>query len=307
MVAGRSGGWADLGESRGEIKSRGERKRLQIISHFPESLVGMKSQVEKVTSLLDMKSNDVRSIGIWGMGDIGKTEIARVLYQRYRHRFEAACFIGVGTLYQTNGLTWLVQVVICKLLGKNMTLNSDHEGVIILKNMLRRKKVLLILDDVNHREQLEFLVGGTEWFGRGSKIILTARDKQLLISHVGDNMYEVQLLSENEALELFSRHAFREKSPLKDFMELSKQVVEYAGGLPLALKILGSSVYKRDKMQWRDIINRLKRIPHNDILGKLRLNFDGLDKDGKEIFLDIAFLDITSMGKYNNKSFVEEY
>ncbi|KAM3337613.1 hypothetical protein P3S68_031938 [Capsicum galapagoense] len=266
-------------------------KSLQFISPFPESLVGMQSQVEKVTSLLDMESNDVRSIGIWGMGGIGKTEIASVLYQRYRHRFETDCFLGdVGTLYQRNGLTWLAQVVIRKLLGEKMTLTSEHEGMIILKNMLRWKKVLFILDDVNHREQLEYLVGGKEWFGKGSRIILTARDRHLLISHVGDNVYEVQLLSEDEALELFSRHAFREKTPKEDSMELSRQVVEYAGGLPLALKVLGSSVYGRNKGLWRDIIDRLKEIPNDDILGKLKIGLDGLKKDEMRIFLDIASL-----------------
>ncbi|KAH0708288.1 hypothetical protein KY284_009715 [Solanum tuberosum] len=242
-------------------------KSLQIISPFPESLVGMKSQVEKVTSLLDMESNDVRSIGIWGMGGIGKTEIANVLHQRYRHQFEAVCFLGdVGKLHQKNGLTWLQQVVICKLLGEKLTLTSEHEGMNILKKMLRWKKVLFIIDDINHQEQLEFLVGEPEWFGRGSRIILTARDKNLLISHVGDNVYEVQLLSEDEALELFSRHAFRERSPKEDFMELSREVVKHAGGLPLALKVLGSLFYRRDKKHWRHIIDRLKRIPHNDIV-----------------------------------------
>ncbi|PHT33032.1 hypothetical protein CQW23_29369, partial [Capsicum baccatum] len=270
-------------------------KSLQVISPFPESLVGVQSQVEKVTSLLDIESNDVRSIGIWGMGGIGKTEIASVLYQRYRHRFEADCFLGdVGTLYQRNGLTWLAQVVIRKLLGEKMTLTSEHEGMIILKNMLRWKKVLFILDDVNHREQLEYLVGGKEWFGKGSRIILTARDRHLLISHVGDNVYEVQLLSEDEALELFSRHAFKEKTPKEDFMELSRQVVEYAGRLPLAIKVLGSSVYGRNKGQWRDIIDRLKEIPNDDILGKLKIGLDGLEKDEMRIFLDIASL-------YNNR------
>ncbi|KAH0708284.1 hypothetical protein KY284_009711 [Solanum tuberosum] len=281
-------------------------KSLQIISPFPESLVGMKSQVEKATLILNMKSNDVRSIAICGMGGIGKTEIANVLHQRYRHLFEADCFLGdVGELHQKNGLTWLQQVVIFKLLGKEMPLTSKHEGMNILKKMLCQKKVLFILDDVNHREQLEFLVGGPEWFGMGSRIILTARDKHLLISHVGDNVYEVQLLSEDEALELFSRHAFREKSPKKDFMELSIQVVNHAGGLPLALKVLGSSFYGRDKKHWRHIIDRLKRIPHKDILGKLRLSFDGLDKDEKELFLDIAFLDIACLTRDNFNLCVE--
>ncbi|KAK4725930.1 hypothetical protein R3W88_030847 [Solanum pinnatisectum] len=275
-------------------------KSLQIISPFPESLVGIKSQVEKVTSLLDMESNDVRSIGIWGMGGISKTEIANILHQRYCHRFEADCFLGdVGKLHQKNGLTWLQQVVICKLLGEKLTLTSEHEGMNILNNTLRWKKVLFILDDVNHQEQWEFLVGGTEWFGKGSRIILTARDKHLLISHVGDNVYEVQLLSEDEALELFSRHAFREKSPKEDFLELSREVVEHAGGLPLALKVLGSSFYRRDKKHWRHIIDRLKRIPHKDILGKLRLSFDCLDKDEKALFLDIVFLDIACLTRYD--------
>ncbi|XP_049402801.1 disease resistance protein Roq1-like [Solanum stenotomum] len=271
-------------------------KSLQGILHFPENLVGMKSQIEEVISLLDLESNDVCFIGIWGMGGIGKTEIASFLHQRLRHQFEADCFLGdVGTLYQKNGLTWLEQVVISKLLREKMTLTSKHEGMDIIKSMLHRKKVLFILDNVNHQEQLECLVGRAEWFGRGSRVILTARDKHLLISHIGDNVYEVQLLPENEALELFSRHAFREKSPKKGFMELSRQVVEYAGGLPLALKVLGSSFYKRDREQWRDRIDRLKKIPHSDILGKLRISFDGLDKEEKRMFLDIACL-------YNHES-----
>ncbi|KAG5573860.1 hypothetical protein H5410_063626 [Solanum commersonii] len=270
-------------------------KSLQIISPFPESLVGMKYQVEKVSSLLDMESNDVRSI-----------EIANALHQRYRHQFEADCFLGdVGKLHQKNGLTWLQQVVIFKLLGEKLTLTSEHEGMNILKKMLCQKKVLFVLDDVNHREQLEFLFGGTKWFGMGSRIILTARDKHLLIRHVG-NVYEVQLLSEDEALELFSRHAFGERSPKEDFMELSRQVVKHAGGLPLALKVLGSSFYRRDKKHWRHIIDRLKRILPKDILGKLRLSFDSLDKDEKELFIDIAFLDIACVTRYNFHLCVEQ-
>ncbi|PHT32531.1 TMV resistance protein N [Capsicum baccatum] len=216
-------------------------------------------------------------------GGIGKTEIASVLYQRYRQRFQADCFLGdVGALHQKNGLTWLAQVVICMLFGEKITLTSEHEGVIILKNRLRWKKVLFILDDVNHREQLEYLVGGREWFGMGSRIILTARDKHLLISHVGDNVYEVQLLPEDEA--------FREKSPKKDFMVLSRQVVEYAGGLPLALKVLGSSLRGRNKEQWAAVFDRLKKIPHDDILGKLKIGLDGLKEDEMRMFLDIACL-----------------
>uniref|UniRef100_A0A3Q7IXF0 TIR domain-containing protein n=1 Tax=Solanum lycopersicum TaxID=4081 RepID=A0A3Q7IXF0_SOLLC len=196
--------------------------------------------------------------------------------QRWRGAFAEAGKIS-GKLHQKNGLTWLQKVVIHKLLGEKSTLTSEHEGVNILNNILRWKKVLFIIDDLNHQEQLEFLVGGTKWFVMGSKIILT----------------------EDETLELLSRHAFREKSPKEDFMKFSRQVVNHAGGLPLALKILGSSFYGRDIKHSIYIIDRLKRIPHKDILGTLVLSFDGLGKDEKELFLDIVFLDIACLTRYD--------
>ncbi|PHT32480.1 hypothetical protein CQW23_28817 [Capsicum baccatum] len=298
--------YKDEGECIKKVVDEISSKSLHVISPFSDGLVGIQSQIEKVISLLDIESNvHVLSVGIWGMSGIGKTEIASAIYGEYFHKFDAGCFLDVGAMYQKKGITWLQQALIRELLGIKKTITSEHVGATFISNRLRQKKVLIILDDINQRKQLEFLVGGPEWFGRGSRIILTARDKHLLISHAGDNVYEVQLLSDDEALELFSRHAFREKSPKKDFMDLSRQVVEYAGGLPLALKVLGSSFYGRDKKHWRHIIDLLKRIPHNDILGKLRLSFEGLDKDEKEIFLDIAFMDIACFGGYNFGLYVE--
>ncbi|OIS97980.1 tmv resistance protein n [Nicotiana attenuata] len=272
-------------------------KSLQVIPLSSGSLVGMEPQIGKIISLLDTESNDVRSIGLWGMSGIGKTEIASVIYERYRHQFEADCFLGdVGEMYLKKGLTWLQQALIHKLLGKNIPITSEREGAIIIKNGLRWKKVLVILDDVNHLSQLELIVGGTEWFGRGSRILITTRDKHVIIAHVKeDKVYEVQLLSENDALELFYMHAFNRNSPERDFEELSREVVKYADGLPLALKVLGPSFCGRNKEQWRDIIDRLKKIPNDDILGKLKIGLDGLNKDEMRIFLDIACL-------YNYKS-----
>ncbi|XP_047257668.1 TMV resistance protein N-like [Capsicum annuum] len=261
-----------------------------VISPVSESLVG--TQIDKVISLLHMKSNDVRSIGIWGMSSIGKTEIASVIYERYHHQFEAYYFLGdVGEMYRRKGLTWLQKTFIRKLLGKKIVVTSERDGTMIINNELRWKKVFLILDNVDHLSQLVLIVGGTEWFGRGSRILTTAIDKHLIITHVKeDKVYEVLLLSENEALELFCMHAFKRKSPEIDFEEFSSEVVKYADGLPLALKVLGSSVYGRNKEQFRDIIDRLKKIPNDDILGKLKIGLDGLNKDEMRIFLHIACL-----------------
>ncbi|XP_047257691.1 disease resistance protein Roq1-like [Capsicum annuum] len=261
---------------------------LNTISPVSESLVG--TQIDKVISLLHLKSDHVCSAGIWGMSGIGKTEIASVIYERYRHQFEAYCFLDdVGEMYRKKGLTWLQKSLICKLLGKKMIVTSERDGAIILKNALRWKKVLLILDNVDHLSQLELIFGGTEWFSRGSRILITTRDKHMIITHVKeDKVYEVLLLSETEALELFCMHAFKRKFPERDFEELSSVVVTYADGLSLALKVLGSSLYGRNKEQCRHIIDRLKKIPHD--LGKLKIGLDGLNKDEMRTFLDIACL-----------------
>ncbi|XP_060173802.1 TMV resistance protein N-like isoform X8 [Lycium barbarum] len=264
-------------------------KLLQVNPPFPESLVGMKDQVEKVISLLDMKSNDnVRFVGICGMGGIGKTKIATVIFEKYRSEFEGACFLDVGEGLRDNGIRWLQHALMYELFNEDLNVTSSYKGKNLIR-MFHKKKVFIVLDNVNRKEELEALVGGREWFGEGSRILITTRYQRLLVTHM-DEGYEVQLLPKHEAVELFRRHAFRSESPKEGFRGLSSQVVEYADGLPLALEVLGSSLYQRDEEEWRRIIARLKKIPDKDILGKLRISFDGLDKEEKRIFLDIACL-----------------
>ncbi|KAH0749272.1 hypothetical protein KY290_028504 [Solanum tuberosum] len=103
--------------------------------------------------------------------------------------------------------------------------------------MLRFKKVLIVLDVMDDSLQLEYLAGKCDWFGDGSRVITTTRSFDLLGKH--DVSYRVPELTNHEALELFSWHAFQQGAPVKDFEELSCCVLDYAKGLPLALEVLG--------------------------------------------------------------------
>ena len=87
---------------------------------------------------------------------------------------------------------------------------------------------------------------------------------------------------------LFSQKAFKNDQPAEDFVELSKQVVGYANGLPLALEVIGSFLHRRSVLQWKSAINRLNEIPNRKIIDVLRISFDGLHESEKKIFLDIA-------------------
>jgi hypothetical protein len=153
----------------------------------------------------------------------------------------------------------------------------------LIKERLRLIRILLVLDDVDHLDQLEKLVGKGDWFGLGSRIILTTRDKHLLSAHGIDLAYQVNELDHNEALQLFSWNAFNKDRPNNKYVKIAEDVVSYAGGLPLALRVLGRYI-----LYWENKLGMYKLIPHDDIQKNLRISFDGSDENAKNIFLDIA-------------------
>ena len=131
------------------------------------------------------------------------------------------------------------------------------------------------------------MAGSQEWFGRGSRVIITTRDRHLLESHGVSEKYEVQILDSDESFELFYQKAFKEK-PEQCYLELSKNVIQYAGGLPLALKVLGSFLCGRSALEWENALNKLRKVPHRDIISTLQISYEALDDIEKNIFLNIA-------------------
>ncbi|MFS8004565.1 putative P-loop containing nucleoside triphosphate hydrolase [Helianthus anomalus] len=161
------------------------------------------------------------------------------------------------------------------------------EGRSMIERGLRNKSVLVVLDDVDDLKQLEALARSHAWFGEGSRIIITTRDEHLLTRHA-DTICEVSLLSQDEAMELFNKHAYRKDKPIEDYEMLSKDVVSYASGLPLALEILGSFLYDKDKDEWKSALAKLKDIPDDKVTRTLKISYDGLEPDQQKLFLDIA-------------------
>ncbi|KAK7286739.1 hypothetical protein RJT34_21952 [Clitoria ternatea] len=125
--------------------------------------------------------------------------------------------------------------------------------------------------------------------GLGSVLIVTTKEVNLLDLLKVDLVSKMKKMDENEALELFSWHAFRKASPRVDFRELSRNVIAYCEGLLLALEVLGSYLYERTKEEWESALSKLNRIPNHQVKEKLKISYNDLDDDEKNLFIDICF------------------
>ncbi|KAJ0916987.1 putative TIR domain, P-loop containing nucleoside triphosphate hydrolase [Helianthus annuus] len=258
--------------------------------HVGENLVGVEARVNRLNLIRLIGDVKVNRIGICGIGGIGKTTFAKAIYNMLYIHFEACSFCeNVQGTAKQHGLAHVLTQLIDDIMKTRVRLvSSVSQGITILKQAIASKRILLVLDDVDHSDQIEALAGSQDWFFPGSMIIFTSKDKQLLTSHIGEEIYDMVFLNENEAFELFNLHAFGEINPTEDFKELANEVVQYVQGHPLALKVLGRFLYKKTVPEWKSELQRLKVYPNPEIQQMLRLSFDGLSSDQQRIFLDIA-------------------
>ncbi|KAL7587034.1 hypothetical protein Lser_V15G37550 [Lactuca serriola] len=244
-------------------------QRLQLVSPSTNTnLIGIASRVQSLKLKLQIGSGGVRMIGIWGVGGGGKTTLASSVYEEISRKFDGCCFLeNIREKSSKKGLEELQQK--------------------ILYGVLREKIV-----QVERVEEGKHIVE--------SRIIITTRDVHVISTTAPrvDEIHNISLLNDDEAMELFCKHAPCGHKHKKDYELLSKSVVSYAGGLPLALTVLGCFLCGKDINGWRSAIARLKDIPDTNIVEKLKISFDGLTAVEKELFLDIACF---FRGRYKNE------
>ncbi|CAN6564094.1 unnamed protein product [Malus baccata var. baccata] len=256
--------------------------------HVAKHIVGINSRVQDIISYLSSGgSNDVLMVGIWGMGGLGKTTAAKAIYNQIHPQFEFKSFLAdVRDATSKHDLVDLQKKLISDILKKKHEIRCVGEGIELIRQQFPPRKILIIVDNIDKKEQLDAIVGSHDWFGPGSRIIITTRDERLLLNV--NKTFQAKKMNEEEALELFSWHAFNNSCPNQGFLEVSKKVVSYCGGLPLALEVLGSLLIKRSLVEWESQLEKLGRYPDGNIVNQLRTSFEGLDSSEKAIFLDIS-------------------
>ncbi|GAU19091.1 hypothetical protein TSUD_79130 [Trifolium subterraneum] len=259
-----------------------------VSSGYYEGLTGMDKHIEEIQSLLQLELPTVRMIGIWGMGGIGKSTIANAIFEKFETQFNSRCCIvpDVQQEIEKTDVEHVKNKYLSKLLNEDIKSSESNSSIV---GKLKRAKVLIVFDDVKDFDQLQNLNGTHDNFIEGSRIIVTSRDKQVLKNANADEIYKVSEMDYQDSLQLFHSFAFKHNRPIEEtYVSLSKEVLDYANGLPLALQVLGSMLYGKPKEVWESQLQKLKKLPDRKIFRLLKLSYDGLDDEQKNIFLDIA-------------------
>ncbi|KAM7470261.1 hypothetical protein LguiA_008444 [Lonicera macranthoides] len=251
--------------------------------------IGINSQAEFINKWLQDMSNDVSIQAICGMGGIGKSTIAKFVYNQNSSSFDGSSFLANITEVskQPNGLLCLQRQLLSDISRrKQRKIHNIDEGLAKIRNVVCQKKVLLVLDDVEQVDHIYAILGMQDWLFPGSKVIITTRHERLLKPY---QIYKVMPLDQDKSVKLFTLHAFGEDCPIESYKKHIERAVQICEGLPLALKVIGSSLSGKSEDEWVNELAKLEAIPHNQILKKLQTSYDSLQDDhDKRLFLHIA-------------------
>ncbi|CAI0452303.1 unnamed protein product [Linum tenue] len=296
---GQLKGW-HITESRGEgtvvgeVLSKVESHLGSMYTLATDELVGIDTPMEEVMKLLNLgSSNEKVIVGIHGMGGIGKTTLSKAVYNKIFVKFDRCCYLEDvrEALAKSDGAVSLQNKVISTVLKVDRLVRSVSEGTNVIKDRVCKHKLLLVIDDIDDKFEFDKILGKLDDFSSDSRFIFTTRYRRALDFIPDCKLYEPGEMSSHISLQLFSKYAFGMDHPPEEVAGISEEFVKVATGLPLALKVIGSLLFRREKKFWEEKLIELQGIPsttENMVQERLKISYNDLSHNEKQIFLDIA-------------------
>lgn len=263
------------------------------VAKYPTGLGEKVKDFEREVLKQPQHSGKVQVLGIVAMGGMGKTTLAVEFFNRKNSDYNKCyCLLDVRENARKSSLHSLQSKVLKGLTQQDVNIENTHEGTGILKRYLGDCHVLLILDDVDHEDQLDAFLPVKDVLRFNSLVLITSRDRGVLRkSGVEESsIYMLKGLSTWHSRELFCSYAFCKPYPLQGFKDLVDEFIKACQGLPLSLKMFGALCFgsNDDKSFWRDTLSLVHQQIPDGIQKLLKISYDALNKKEQEMFLDIA-------------------
>ncbi|XP_017975186.1 PREDICTED: putative disease resistance protein RGA3 isoform X1 [Theobroma cacao] len=269
-------------------------QRLQSDSYLLESeVLGREADQEKIVTLLlsSADQRDVSVLPVVGMGGLGKTTLAKLVYndERVQEHFECRIWVCVSEDFDVKRL---MKAIIESMTGNRCDLQETESIHRRVQELIRGLRFLLVLDDVwnDDQEKWDRLKNSVRHGSVGSKILVTTRSEKVALVTGTFAPYHLEGLSDEDCWLLFEHRAFKSGRPEESssFIAIGKEIAKKCRGVPLAAKSLGSLMYlRRKRSEWLFVkdseIWRLVE-EENGILPVLRLSYDSLPSHLKQCF-----------------------
>ncbi|KAK9690872.1 hypothetical protein RND81_09G160100 [Saponaria officinalis] len=269
-----------------------------------ENIIGREDDVKAIVDMIidpnykNIEEN-VGFVAIVGVGGLGKTTLARLVYNHHmvKSKFDKNMWVCVS---DQDGNVFDVYAILGKILES--ATNRKHDDVSTmellhkrLRGELENKKFLLILDDLWTEDPLkwgrlrDYLTIG----GRGSKVVVTTHSEKtaevILGKYTNSNKYMLSGLSDDNSWRLFESTAFERDSDQTNDAKLvgiGKKIVKKCFNVPLAIKVVGTLLYGQTH-KWESF--EKKRLPeietaNNPVMSILKLSYDNLEPAVKDCF-----------------------
>ncbi|KAJ0715613.1 putative P-loop containing nucleoside triphosphate hydrolase [Helianthus annuus] len=244
--------------------------------------------------LLQQDDNKSQVIALCGMGGVGKTTMMEQLKKVAEDKKMFDFFVKVTLGRNPNMLSIQNDIAVC-IGGEGLR----EETVTARADSLRRKfekmleedkkKILVILDDVWEKVEIKD-IGLTSPLPKGIKLLLTSRDSNICTQIADASLLQVvrvNVLSDEEAQNFFSEYTGVSKEHDHNLFKIGCDIVKKCGNLPLAIKLIGTTLKHKKSHVWRDTLVRLKNHYLDDNVQEIiRISYEYVkNDDDKEIFL----------------------
>ncbi|KAL7233912.1 hypothetical protein ACSBR1_017505 [Camellia fascicularis] len=257
-------------------------------------IYGREHDQRKIIELLvrgaESSHNNIGVIPIVGMGGIGKTTLAQLVYndETVQKHFHLKAWVCVSDEFDIMRIT---KAILESVTSRTFSFNNLDQVQVELKQALAGKKFLIVLDDVWNKKYSDWNVLKKPFNegAQGSKVVVTTRDREVAGMMTTVELHDVKILSKEDCWSLFAQHAFANTSidANPKLVSISKEIVEKCKGLPLAARTLGGLLRSkvRDE-EWEDVLHsKIWDLPQeSDILPALRLSYHHLPSHLKQCF-----------------------
>ena len=239
-----------------------------------------------------LTDDNIRAIGVCGMGGLGKTMLVGKIAKK---AIEDKLFERVVTVVvsQTPNLKQIQKDIAKELELKFQDEDTDFQKAHLLCERLKKEKILLIVDDIWNKIDLE--AHGIS-FGddhKGSKLLLTSRFQDVLGTYMDpQRIFNVEVLSNDEAKYLFSKIVGDFFETL-NYQSTMVEVVKECAGLPIAITTVANALKnQKNPNVWKNALRQLKRANptqiegmHEKVYPSIKLSYNSLTKEAKSLFL----------------------